>query len=591
MKIGVISDTSFVVSGTTKYDWEKIYSFTISPNSLSFYKIFHSAFATSGRYVQEIYYRLGVLSRNDGERETFVVNPLLDGNRLNITLILAALKRLPDYDSISILSDRNGAPLGYFFPSWFKETDSHFLPLLSTIDARIDAELCSKLFNTQVQCIPVANVLLDRGQHNGFAYEENRAIYLWLAQDNLLFIDSWGQLAPAALLQRRNSSLFTAIMPYHAGDVLFFSLAWNATENHIARVAINESYLDIPFDISPRLQILPIDIPVVNRSDDFRKGILTPEHQYFDTMKNRFSLDSFYYYCRPSRNYNTSWFHLIDHFAFALGRHFHSRNELLTNQRPMPALFKPNIPSSPVKVLLHFDGGWLLKVYPEEYQERLINFLHAKEYEITVLASSSYVHPRCNVTTFQGYESFVDLVKSHHILVGMDSFPCHYAAHVLGLPTICLFASTRPENSNAPTALNYVHLEKGLPCRPCGGIVTCPLQGNRYCENFVNPEAVVAEVERLLKSPTNVTSVEVSDTEVQSICVDSLPIAVEEIDRRVKEIRFNCLLTKPILFDLFIRCYPYLLFFKEYAAAVDQEGFLMASIRTVRFLCRTVKRY
>lgn len=591
MKIGVISDKSFVISGVAKYNKDIIYLFTISLNDLSFYRIFHSAFATPARYVQEIYYRLRILSQNDGEREIFVFNPLLDGKRLYITVLLAALKRLPDHNRISILADRNGVPLGYFFPSWFRDADSHFLSLLSTIDARIDAQLCSKLFNSDVQIMPVAEVFLDRVQHNGFSYEENKRIYLWVAERNLQFINSWGRLDPTAFVQRRNSSPFTAIMPYHAGDVLFISLAWNFTENNFGRVVINKSYLDIPIDISPQLKIFSIDMPVINRGDDYQKGIVTPEHQYFESMKEKLPVDSFYYYCRPSRDYSASWFHLIDQFAFALGRHFHARDELLTNQKPMPALFKANIPAIPVKVILHFDGGWLLKVYPPHYQERLINLLQAKGYEITILASSSYVHPKCDVTTFITYEAFVDLIKSHHILVGMDSFPCHYAAHVHGLPTICLFSSTRPENSNAPGAFNYRYLENGFLCRPCDGIVTCPLQNKPYCENFINPETVVAEVDILLKSPTNKTPVKVSNSKLRSICVDSIPIAIEEHDRSVEDIHVSYLWTKPIFSILLIRSYPYICFFKEYTAAVDKEGFLIASIRAIRFFCRKVKHY
>ena len=84
--------------------------------------------------------------------------------------------------------------------------------------------------------------------------------------------------------------------------------------------------------------------------------------------------------------------------------------------------------------------------------------------------------------------------KSHHIFIGVDSFPHHFVRHVLGWPTIGLFANTKPCNSDAKAAPDYRALAAHLPCNPCGAHDRCPLQGGEECANFVEPTRLVSAI-------------------------------------------------------------------------------------------------
>jgi hypothetical protein len=240
--------------------------------------------------------------------------------------------------------------------------------------------------------------------------------------------------------------------------------------------------------------------------------------------------------------------------------------------------------------LLHFDGGWPLKVYAKDQQDELIDLLCARGYSVTVLAGTQYEHPKCQVTTFKGYEPFVELMRSHHLLVGMDSFPVHYAAHVLGLPTICLFASTRPENSNARPAINYSYLEKGLQCRPCLGIARCPRYGGSNCRNFVDPLTVVTEVEGMLDAVDDGKAVRFGVPEMSTgTVVDEARPASRRLPKK-KMISFRYLWLKAVLIWPVLSYWSYLFrLHDEFAAVVKTDGFLLAVLRTLRFLRRSFR--
>lgn len=579
MKLGVISDSRYLVNDPGR-EWD-LHSFTISPDALSFSKLFHSAFATPARYVQEIFLRLGALDEGAGRGAKFVFNPLFNSSRLDILLVLAALKEAPPFDGITLFTDKDGLPAGYLLPPSLDTEDARFLTLLSTVDGEVDATLCRLLFQTEARCLPVPRLTLARAQHNGFIYEENRDIYRWVAERAIALL----RTKPS-----RRGIPFTAVMPHHAGDVLFFTLAFNRVRPPIDRIAVNRAYRDIVDDNATGLSVLPIYAPLINRSDEFRQGKVTTEGSYFHSIKDELPEDSFYAYCRPSRDYNVSLFHLIDHFAFALGRRFCAGENLLARHMPGPALFQPETPAgAPVQILLHFDGGWPLKVYPKPQQERLIDLLRAKGYAVTVLAGGDRDYPNCAVTTFQGYAQFKALLKTQHLIVGMDSFPTHYAAHVLGLPTLCLFASTRPENSDAPGALNYARLEEGLRCRPCYGIARCPLYGVPHCRNFVSPETVVAAVAQMVEGVRKKEGSQLGGAvpEAEERCRPDpreQPAKVKRIS--LSHIRLKVALTWAVL--------PYLsylsLLYREFAATVRMDGFLLATLRALRFLRKALRR-
>lgn len=572
MKLGFVSDSRYHVSDLGSA-WS-LHSFTISTDVLSFSKLFHSAFATPARYAQEIFLRLSTLDEDGRGEAKFIFNPLFSSSSLDILLVLAALKEASPFDGITVLADKDGLPAGYLFPPQLNAEDARFLTLLSTVDTEVDATLCRLLFQLEIRVLSVPRLTLARAHHNGFIYEENRDIYRWVAER-----------ATAVLKAKpsRGEIPFTAVMPHHAGDVLFFTLAFNWVRPPIKRIAINRAYRDIVDDNASGLTVLPIEAPLINRSADFRQGKVTPEGVYFHSIKDRLPEDSFYAYCRPSRDYNVSLFHLIDHFAFALGRRFHSSQDLFARDMQRPNLFQPKTPvDSATRILLHFDGGWPLKVYPKSQQIELIELLRAKGCAVTVLAGDDRDYPNCSVATFEGYAQFKALLKTQHLMVGMDSFPSHYAAHVLGLPTICLFASTRPENSDAPRASNYARLEEGLRCRPCYGIVRCPRYGGPHCRNFVSPETVAAAVMQM------VTDVRKEDGVQATLSVkpreQDQPDAAETLET-VRRISLSHLRLKVALSRTVAPSLRYLsLLYREYTATVRRDGFLLANLHALRFL-------
>jgi hypothetical protein len=591
MKLGIINESNFVLSDPGCESWA-IYSFTISGESLSFSEIFDSAFATPARYVEEIFARLCSLEEPGRETSKFIFNPLFRTTQLNISQILDALRKIAPAHEMAVLSDDKGLPAGYLFPAWLTGKDSRFLSLLSTVHGETDAELLQRAYLATASCIPLNRISLKWNDHNAFQYEGNRPIYRWVADRAISMLASHVKANDRdEALRQRDAIPSTAVMPYHAGDLLFFIVAFNNLQLSVSRVVINKAYMDIVADNAPRLEALPINLPLVNRGEDFLRGNVTPDHAYFEQFCHQLPEDSFYGYYRASRNYNTTKFHLIDHFFFALGGHLASRKELLVPQKTAPDLFTPEPSEGPRKILLHFDGGWPLKIYAKDQQEQLIDLLYAKGYSITVLAGTTYGHPKCRITTFKDYGHLVELLRSHHLLVGMDSFPVHYAVHVLGLPTICLFASTRPENSNARPAPNYSALENGLRCRPCSAISRCPLYGVPYCRNFVDPDAVATEVERMLEGATTGRPVSHADsTTLLDVAKDSGPQAGRS-PPKTELISFKYLWLKSALVWPTIPYNGYLFrLYEDFAAVVRSDGVLLAMLRTLRFLRKSLRR-
>ncbi|HYW56934.1 MAG TPA: glycosyltransferase family 9 protein [Polaromonas sp.] len=576
MKLGVVSESRYLVRDIDP-DW-KLYSFTISPDTLSFSRIFYSAFATPARYVQEIFLKLKESARHAEVAATFVFNPLFSSSSLDVLLTLAALKGASTFDGITVVADNDNRPVGYLLPTHLDAEDSNFLILLSTVDAELDATLCQSLFRIETRVLKVLDITLGNSQHNGFVYDDNYSTYRWVAERAILMLK--------AQTSRANIS-FTAVMPHHAGDVLFFTLAFNWSSSPIKRIAVNRAYQNIVDDNAPGLAVLPIEAPLINRGTDFQQGKVTSESTYFESIKGTLPQDSFYTYFRPSRDYNASLFHLIDHFAFALGQRFHSNQDLFATAVARPHTFQPQPqPNSPMRVLLHFDGGWALKVYPEPQQKQLIELLRRKGYSLTVLTNGGHDYSGCEVTAFQNFAHFKTLLKTHHLMVGMDSFPAHYAAHVLGLPTVCLFASTRPENSNAPQTQNYAWLEAGLRCRPCYGLIRCPLYGGSYCRNFVDPETVASVVERMLRAAH-----EEKRSPLTSGPVPASSLAgPRPIPPKIKRISLRYLRMKVMLARMVIPQMKYLgLLYREYATIARRDGFLLATLHTLRFLRKALR--
>lgn len=580
-RIGIISDQRYVIDDPDR-QWG-CESFTISPEVVSFRQIFHSAFATPARYLQEICFRLRIV--DGGKSESLLVfNPLFQLSLAEIWLVLAELAAQPSSAGITVVADRGGKPLCYGFPPTLADDDIPYLALLSTVDADLDTELCAHLFPLTSSRLNVAGISVAKAQHNGFIYEENLPIYRWVATQALATLGTEGSAG-------RQAIPFAAIMPHHAGDILFFALAWTFVRPAVVSVAVNQAYRAIVADNAAGLGILPLEVPLINRSPEFRQGKVTPEGEYFATVAPALPEGYFYLYLRPSRDYNVSRFHLIDHFSFALGRHLWCVDDQLASRRPLPmAPPSDSPPGVPIRVLLFFDGGWTLKIYPYEMQQQLISLLHRHGYQITVLSGGDREYLHCRTARFESYPQLKALLQGQHIMVGMDSFPTHLAAHVLGLPTLCLFGSTRPENSNAPRSTHYRYLENGLSCRPCYGIVRCPLYGRGNCANFAPPETVVQAIKDMLRDVQAASSPPTTSTEHFA---ESQPVQDGET-RSPRRIDLSHRTAKAPLFAFAVRLTPSFGFIRqirtEFMASLKRDGWRQTYLRTLRYLQRTLMR-
>lgn len=453
-----------------------LYNFVLTPDpsGLAFESMPDSAYATPGRYLQEMNRRLR--ERHPNGRIT-LINPLYDLDIIHFLKVVALIQTTCPIAGNFIIAEASGHPLAYVLDS---PTTEFTLSLVSTISATLDANLLTKLLGEPVQLITAKWRLGIATRYNRFYSVANFEIYRWLANHAI------SHLHP----NKVPTQPITAIMPYHAGDALFFALATTRVESCIRGIAICHDYADIIEQHAPELSVVHIDLPPLSSS-----GREISEEDYFlHHLKQVLPEENLYAYLRPSGDYNRTSFHLIDHFAFALGASPRSADELVWSHSHPPR--KPV--RSPVRVLLHFDAGWPMKIYPENEQKQLIDLLLAEGYQVTVLARPDAQYTNCRSVAFHNYAELLDLINEHDIVVGMDSFPAHLAAHSIGLPTICLFASTRPENSNAPPGPGYAYMENGLPCRPCYAKTRCPVYGGSKCQNFVSPEDVVLKMRTML---------------------------------------------------------------------------------------------
>ncbi len=572
-RIGIVSDRRYI----TDLIPCEIESFSISPTNPTFRQIFDSAFSTPSRYLVEIIRRLIILGA--GNTETLLVfNPLFRLSTFEIWLVLNNIDAEELHHSVTILTDRDGHPLLYGLPPTCHDSD--LLSLLSTVDADLDAQLLGKLCGLPIRQIAIASICVKRAMNNGFLFSENQSIYRWIAKHAL-------NALKASVNKPTGNPSLTAIMPHHAGDVLFFAIAWQHTTGPITHLATNRSYIDIVQDNTPALSLEPLDISLINRSQDFIQGKVTTEGEYFSTIKSALRDDTLYFYLRPSRDYNLTRHHLIDHFAFALGRHFWQAADLLTQQLKKTSRYQRGGGDKAVRVLLFFDGGWPLKIYPQSLQQELIDLLHQRGYQVTVLAGAKKNYLNCAVTQFENYAQLKILLSSQDLVVGMDSFPTHLATHILRVPTICLFGSTRPENSNAPASAHYKHLETGLNCRPCYSIERCPRYGGSDCKNFTQPTDVAIAIDEML---LNLSKGNIENRPPHNEYLTDTPPIAEVDSSRPHYLTVEHRGIKAWLYIFIVRLTPSFSFLRqahsEFMASLKRDGWIQTYLRTARFLKR-----
>lgn len=423
-----------------------------------------------------------------------ILNPGIAGDTEHLHAVLAELADLAfgsaacTDDAWLVLQEYSGRPLAYAVPPGWRATPKTLLDMryLSGRDATLDSELLTAMgvrntlrtIRTAPDTRPLESMPLFQGM-------EGMAVHAARARRDML---------------RAGKRHTLAVITHHAGDVLLTTQAIERCGRDIDGIVVHCAYADVARAVGGALPVIEVNGPLPARGD-----ISSPQHPlneeilYFEqVVAPNLPRDASILFLRPSRGYIEADYTLAAQVAYAVGGR--DDTELyppaFTLEAPDSDTLLAHRASLPQvrgrRVLLHFDGGWPLKVYPPQWQRELIDHLRDAGFEPAVLGASFPDVPSHAFTTLAAFDA---LLREHDLLIGMDSFPCHYASQRLQLPTVCLFASTRMENL-AHAAPAYMATEQGLYCSPCGSREICPRFGGTACLNFV-PPATVTELAQL----------------------------------------------------------------------------------------------
>lgn len=393
----------------------------------------------------------------------------------------------------AVIGDQDVFPLGYVIPaSVFHGGLERFLLLLSTFSASADAELLQRVTGQTVAraktSVPPVAVSARLSSNGTLAADPFAPALAVQAVNAVRLMDrraDWRDLPLASY------------HPYHAGDVLFFSIAGRSCHTPLYQEqVVCRTYADIWRAGGSRLGLLVDEAPPLPRDDSVQEGAFYLA--CLDRLGPQVTSNRFIVYARYCRYYNLSPFHLIDHARFSLGDSIERTEDLFfSSDVPMR---RCEAPAKPLKVLFNPNGGWPLKGYRPPEVARIVLLLAACGAEVTVLEeldpSLRPVVESCGgrFASAPDMARLTPLIQSHHVLVGSDSLPHHYAACVLGHPTIGLFGNTSPWNSCGPNLPHYRFLTGDLPCAPCGTPKICRLTDRQHCQNLPSPERLVAAV-------------------------------------------------------------------------------------------------
>ena len=264
---------------------------------------------------------------------------------------------------------------------------------------------------------------------------------------------------------------FASYEPYHAGSLLFLNLASRQVENSFFdKQILCWSYKDIYQACPGRQEPIWLRLPWLPRDNSVGEDeylVRSLERLGQDVIDNHFIV-----FMRYSRVYSVPPFHLIDQMKFALGDSMLTESCTVHGQLPINSA-RPDLPPRPLKLLFHLLGGWKLKSYRDDHAATVIMTLKSLGCEITVIDRPDFEKLGVNAIISDDTARLTAAAHDHHIFIGVDSFPHHFVRHVLGWPTIGLFANTKPCNWNTKEASDYRALVGYLPCNPCGGHDQC----------------------------------------------------------------------------------------------------------------------
>jgi len=471
-------------------------SFEISATESGPFSFMQSLSGSPGLYLGEMLRRcLGSATRSP----LVLFNPIAMKEENSLNRILSLLDEAKGKVGLTLFSDLTGFPLAYVIPWDLCErlkSDLYFFRFLSCTNAELDRLLLSLLFAQEVQ-INVIPYPIGFDHKSGFIYESCQIIPAAMASHCITALRALKNPAGSyyQTLKAQSEIPKIAIYPYHAGDVLFVTQALKKTEHPYDYLMVCEDYAEIARESFPGINLIKIPGPPFMRGAN-KTG--SPEHSnlehlYFhEVLRPALPANSLFQYLRPFRDYSYSHDHLMDQLQFAI-----SSDQKWTgvHQTQVPAQITYPRPASK-SVLIHYDAGWSLKIYPSHFQSELIDRLEKMGYAVSILADNPSQYKQASYK-FESITQLKKLIQSHSIFVAMDSFPAHFAAFSLRHPTICLFGSTRPSNSNQRRSAVYEDLSKEMECAPCSQIAVCPKYDLNYCTNFAEPKHVAESVQKM----------------------------------------------------------------------------------------------
>jgi hypothetical protein len=472
--------------------------YILSRKNLSDIEVFDSFASQPGRYIYEIIRRYR--ASKDALDRIIVFNPLFIVNPQTFREVLARSRSENFANAVYVSGDN--IPIAYSLALNDAEKYNHLI-LLSAWDGKLDALLLSKLYLQNFSCIDLD--LLEDPQSfdkNGFEFENAILPMVKCASSALSTLeglDKEGCLTYQEYCSRRDSIPINFVCTHHAGDILFLTLAASVTEQRLFnKILVSEEYFSITKKASSSFLFEAIKVPIPGRTNNY----MLSDWEHFLEIFPLFKKNEFYVYGRWGRDYNTTDFHLIDHYRFALGASMGSSQHLypkLNQSLKTSTQLKIKKTNAP-KIVLHMGAGWPLKIYPEIAQRLLIGELVEKGYQVMVL-DSPYQFSGVKQVGFKDLKSLDDFFSDATLVVGMDSFPAHYASHILKIPTIYLFSSTHPVHSDAAqnTQISYFpSMQNGKSCVPCRERNDCRQYGGNVCKNFTDPLLLISVIEDLL---------------------------------------------------------------------------------------------
>lgn len=306
------------------------------------------------------------------------------------------------------------------------------------------------------------------------------------------------------------------VLTHHAGDIYLALQVILRNPACVDGLLVHRSYIPIVEAVLPSLPYHAIDGPQPARGfARSRAHPLQDELLYFESyVLPQLPPNVGLRLLRPVRGYKDAPLTLLAQFAAVLAgpgaaAAWPTGRVFLPDPSLLPALvsadgpkFRPlnNKHLPPLKgrrVLLHFDGGWPLKLISEQAQHDLLRGLQQLGCTVSVLGSAgAQAAARFDGVqwhTFTSVNALQQLISEHDLLIGMDSFPAHLASFSTNTPVLCLFGPTS-QSHLAHTRPHYLATSRQLACSPCDAYKICPRYGGTNCHNFASVDTILSLV-------------------------------------------------------------------------------------------------